>query len=320
MEAQRPYGARDSWSVNDRTLFGRISRRCVVETHTVRLVAEALVPNEKRMRLRYAGVCHLCDTELPKGSDAVYERAAKTVRCVTCVDVPMALAAEGHLPAPEVLEDIDPGVPGASARRKFERHHARREEQIRGKHKRLGGLILALSDDPQSTRAWGVGAIGEERLGARLNELAGDSMRVLHDRGIPRSAANIDHLSITPMGVLVIDAKRYKGRPRLVVEGGLIRTRVEKLVVDGRDRTKLVDGALKQVEVVRGLVGVDVPVRGVLCFVDSDWPLIGGAFTTRGVEVLRPKKLYPMLKLPGPLSDGDIDRVHRLLAARLAQN
>lgn len=35
----------------------------------------------------------------------------------------------------------------------------------------------------------------------------------------------------------------------------------------------------------------DVPVTGALCFVDADWPLIGGSFTTRNVHVLWPKRL-----------------------------
>lgn len=52
------------------------------------------------------------------------------------------------------------------------------------------------------------------------------------------------------------------------------------------------DGVLKQVDVVRGIVDDDIPVSGVLCFIQADWPLIGGAFTTRDVEVLWPKKLY----------------------------
>lgn len=54
--------------------------------------------------------------------------------------------------------------------------------------------------------------LGEERLGTRLNELADDSLRMLHDRRIPRSRANIDHLAVTRSGVFVIDAKKYKGR------------------------------------------------------------------------------------------------------------
>lgn len=229
------------------------------------------------MRLRYAGTCRICFCELHKGADAVYERAAKTVLCVRC-SVPVEASSAAPLAVSEATIEVDLGVPGASARREFERRQARREERIRSAHKRLGGLILAVSDDPQSTTAWSVGAAGEELLGARLDELAGDDVRVLHDRRVPRSSANIDLLAVTPTGAFVIDAKRYKGRSSLVVEGALIRPRVEKLMVGCRDRTKLVDGVLKQVQVVRGIVGAGVPARGVLCFVEADWPLTGCAF------------------------------------------
>jgi hypothetical protein len=63
--------------------------------------------------------------------------------------------------------------------------------------------------------------------------------------------------------------------------------------VGSRDCTKLVDGVLKQVDVVRGVLGNDVPVLGVLCFVEADWPLIGGNFTTRGVQAYGRKSCTP---------------------------
>ena len=53
----------------------------------------------------------------------------------------------------------------------------------------------------------------------------------------------------------------------------------------------------------------DVPVRGVLCFVQADWPLIGGDFTVRDVAVVWPKKLAKLLVQPGPL---DADRIAAL--------
>jgi hypothetical protein len=110
-----------------------------------------------------------------------------------------------------------------------------------------------MSDDSQSTTAWNTGALGEERLGQRLNELSADTMRVLHDRRTPGTRANIDHIAVTPTGIYVIDAKKYKGRPSLKVEGGILRPRTEKLLVGTRDQTKLVDGVLKQVDVVRAI-------------------------------------------------------------------
>lgn len=101
-------------------------------------------------------------------------------------------------------------------------------------------------------------------------------------------------MAITTAGIWVVDAKRYKGRPELKVEGGILRPRVEKLLVGRRDCTKLVDGVSKQVDLVREAVG-DIPVMGALCFVEADWPLVGGAFTTRGVHVLWPKRLAKIL-------------------------
>ncbi len=97
-----------------------------------------------------------------------------------------------------------------------------------------------------------------------------------------------------PPGIWVVDAKRYHGRPELKIEGGIIRPRAEKLLVGGRDCTKLVDGVLKQVDAVRHLAG-DVSVTGALCFVEADWPQIGGSFSTTGVHILWPKRLARLL-------------------------
>jgi hypothetical protein len=278
-------------------------------TVTVWDVSDQVVPDEKLMRLRFDGVCRVCGIALPAKAEAVYERSSKSVRCVSHVES----SSDG--PGVEVL--IESGTPGASARREFERRKALREQRIRDKHPRLGGLINALSDEPQSTTAWEKGAGGEERLGKRLNELSSDRLRVLHDRRIPGSRANIDHLAVTPTGVYVIDPKRYAGRPHLRVEGGLLRPRVEKLIVGTRDCTKLVDGVLRQIGVVRGVVGEAVPVHGILCFIESDWPLLGGSFTTGGVEVLWPKRLYPKLRADGSLGMETLIETHRRLASAL---
>jgi len=40
--------------------------------------------------------------------------------------------------------------------------------------------------------------------------------------------ANIDHIVVCPSGVVVIDAKRYRGRPSLQTQGGFFSPRVEK--------------------------------------------------------------------------------------------
>lgn len=249
-------------------------------------------PGDKRMKLRYAGACRLCGTDLPARQEAIYERSTKTVRCVECPTEPEVEAVE--VPMPVVMPSVEAGVAGSSARREYERRKTKDEERLRQKWGKLGGIAVALSDEKQSTKAWATGAVGEERLGARLDSLASDTIAVLHDRRIPGTKANIDHIAITAAGIWVIDAKRYRGRPELKIEGGILRSRVEKVLVGRRDCTMLVDGVLKQIDLVREVVG-DLPVTGALCFVEADWPLMGGAFTTRGVHALWPKRLAKLL-------------------------
>ncbi|RKR73479.1 nuclease-related domain-containing protein [Frondihabitans australicus] len=184
------------------------------------------------------------------------------------------------------------GTAGGSAQREYERRRANDEAKLRAEWGRFGGIAVALSNEKQSTRAWASGANGERIVGARLDAMASETVRVLHDRRIPGSRANIDHVVVTPAGVWVVDAKRYKDqRPALVAEGGILRRRIEKLVVGRRDQTKLVDGVLGQVARVSSVVGDQVPVRGMLCFVEADWPLFGGSFAVRGVDVVWPKKM-----------------------------
>ena len=197
------------------------------------------------------------------------------------------------------MSSDDVNAPGTSAQREYERRKANDEARTRAKWGKLGGLAVALSDEKQSTKAWSSGAAGEAAVGARLDGLVSESIRVMHDRRIPGSKANIDHIVVTPGGVWVIDTKRYVGpAPEKRVEGGIIRPRVELLTVKGRDKTALVDGVLKQVGHVRDAVG-EVPVFGVLCFVDAEWGLLADAFTVNGVHVVWPKKLAGMIvKVP----------------------
>ncbi|WP_241987407.1 nuclease-related domain-containing protein [Cryobacterium glucosi] len=292
----------------------------------------ALTP--KRMRLRYSGPCRICDVEILAGTMALYERETKTVACLTCAQdsavatpsVPGPIerspvdtdAVTSPEPATEDLE-VFGGTAGASAQREHDRRKDKRETRIREKHPHIGGLILALSDEPQSTRAWAVGAQGEVALGQRLDKLSGSGVHVLHDRRIPPTRANIDHIAVCPSGVFVIDAKKYQGRPRLQIEGGLFRPRTETLMVGSRKQDGLVAGALKQVALVRAALddaGIDgIPVHGMLCFVGADWPLLGGDFIIAGVHVLWPKKAVEHLQKTGPLNEPVMLQIRRALAS-----
>ncbi len=244
------------------------------------------------LRVRYTGRCR-CGATVAAGTYAGWDRTTRSVVCPAC------LTSSTVAPAPN-------GVAGASAQAEYERRKEHRERELRAAHPRLAGLILALSTEPQSTRAWQSGAEGERRVAARLAELAGEEVLVLHDRRIPGSRANIDHIAIGPAGVYVIDAKRYANAKVEVRRiGGLFRPVDERLVVAGRDRTRLVTGLAPQVSAVYDALAVqpgaeNVPVQPVLCFVDSQLPLFD-MLSIAGVPVVGPKAAAKLVRRPGPL-------------------
>jgi hypothetical protein len=136
---------------------------------------------------------------------------------------------------------------------------------------------------------------------------------ILHDRRMPRSRANIDHIAIAPSGVWVIDSKRYKGK--VAVSRPLFGQ--PKLTINGRDRTKLIDALTKQVRVVEaGLAefAARTTVRGALCFVDADLPLLR-ILSFNGHPLLYPKALAKRISADGPLTETDV----RAVAAEMAQ-
>jgi hypothetical protein len=140
----------------------------------------------------------------------------------------------------------------------------------------------------QRERAFARGAEGERIVGSALDRLEGDTVRVLHDRLIPGSRANIDHILVSTCGVWTVDAKRYTGR----IEA---RRRGSELWINKRNRSKFLDQSDRQVAVIREILtkaGLrDVPVRGALCFTRVDWPWLFPPREVRGVRILPPKRL-----------------------------
>jgi hypothetical protein len=158
------------------------------------------------LRLRYEGTCVVCGTALQRRAEAWWYADKKEIVCTSCrlSDVDAASESENAALAEVEVAESPPltalGQAGASARREADRRKEGREEQTLKKHPRVGKLILRVTDEPQATRAWGKGAGGEEALGARLSALASERLVVLHDRRVPGSRANIDHLASRPVG------------------------------------------------------------------------------------------------------------------------
>lgn len=223
------------------------------------------------------GHCEDCGRQLRRGVEALHEASGRTLLCLECV-------------ALDTLHSV--GTPGAGARVEHARRLERHQTRVRTRHPRLGGVILALSDEPQHITAWRTGAVGEEEFGRRLSQAAGPTLKVLHDRKIPGSRANIDHIAVTPIYVWVLDAKRYKGK--VETRGhGLFSRRPPDLFVGGRNQTKLVEGVKGQVDKVRSILAAgasehglgEIPVRGGLVFIDAEFGLFASPFAVDDVWV-----------------------------------
>ena len=258
------------------------------------------------LRLRYAGTCVICGAALPEGARALYHAASKTVRCIEC-----PVRADVLEAAP-----LDTGTAGGSAQREHDRRAAQREERVKERFgRRFGGLLLAVVNEPQSTRAWAKGARGEQRLADAIAGLP--DVVALHDRRAPRTRGNIDHLVIAPAGLFVVDAKHYDGRLRIRDKGGLFRTDY-RLYVGGRDCSHLADEITWQVKAVETLlasVTVTTPVTPVLCFIDVDWPLLFAPNSFRGVRLEDPKSLRKLITATPALDAVAIDKLARILAS-----
>jgi len=240
----------------------------------------------------------------------VYERSTHSIRCVVC----LTIAGEVDEPT------FDGGIAGGSARREYERRKENREARVKDKFgRRLGGAVLALTDDPQSTRAWAIGARGEEKFAAAVDGIEG--LCVLHDRRVPKSRANIDHIVVAPAGVFVVDAKNYRGTIAIRNRGWFLRPD-HRLYVGQRDCSGLATGLGWQVEaVVAALTAAAVdplpPVTPVLCFIDGEWPLFSAPDEYAGVRLESTGSIRKLVAAPPILDSPTIDSLARILAAAL---
>ena len=210
----------------------------------------------------------------------------------------------------------DPGTPGASARDEYAQRKASRERRAHEKHPHIGGLLLALQDEPQHQKAWSRGAAGEQHVAKLLAKYLDDDAIVLHDRRIPESRANIDHIVIARSGVWVIDTKRHHGKA--TVHRPLLGK--PRLVIDGRDQTKLIDGLDCQVVLVRAAmeqIAPETPTRGALCFVETDLPLIR-TLTLNGYPLLYPKPLARQINRAAPTGNATFSATAAALASIFA--
>jgi len=274
----------------------------LVDSHCVTGV-EVKPPRE--LRLRYPATCASCGIALSKGADAVWDPAAKTVTCLAC------------LPAGEV----ESGAAGVSAAAEGARRAERTVDEVRRKHGDHAAEVAREMAGRDAAASWGKGSEGERRLAGYIAQEVGDRVIALHDRLIPGTRGNIDHIFVSATGVWVVDAKTYQGK---VVrrQTGAPWQRENELYIGGRNRTSLAKGLVRQVDAViaalrsvESLHGTDV--HAAVCLVESEWALIDFPFQVGNVWIMYPGALKKRLRKSGPLSREIMERIARRLELSL---
>lgn len=165
--------------------------------------------------------------------------------------------------------------------------------------------------EPNHVRAWGIGAEGERVTDRELEKLP-DGHRLLHDRRIPGTRRNIDHIVVGPGGVFVIESKRMQGK---------LRVRGDEVFVAGR-RRPMVREVLDEVAAVKAALAsggmAEIPVRPILFIQKADPPWFLGKPVGIPIEVGGRGLRRQITSASSVLDASQVDAVAGLLDARLA--
>lgn len=151
----------------------------------------------RRLRLRYPAECTVCHVPLSIGLEAFWERSTKQVTCRACGEDESSSFSNSA---------------GASAATEGDRRRDRRVAQLRRRYGDDAAAVAREMAERDVAASWRKGSDGESRLAAFVDREVGERVLTLHDRIIPGTRGNIDHIFVASTGVWVVDAKVYKGR------------------------------------------------------------------------------------------------------------
>lgn len=176
-----------------------------------------------------------------------------------------------------------------------------------------GILVLsALFTTPNTITAWQTGAEGEAYTGRLLEPLEAQGFRILHDRKIPRSRANIDHIVIGPPGIFVVETKSYQGS---------LQIRGDEIFVAGRRKNGWIPEVQREAAAAETALADEIAAHGwtvtpVICVHRADLPWFRSE--VQGIRVVSGKDLIARLRKAEPvLTPADVERLAALADARL---
>jgi hypothetical protein len=152
---------------------------------------------------------------------------------------------------------------------------------------------------PAEARYWSKGARGERRTAAYLEPLLKRGFVVLHDRQLPGSRANLDHIAVGPTGIFVIETKFISGT---------IEVLNDRLFVSDHDREGYVEQVYReaigtQVALGDQLNALRLTVTPVLCIHGARTPFFDR--TVGGVRLVSGRDLRKLAEAPSTLLSPD---------------
>lgn len=272
--------------------------------------------------VKRVGSCAECGAVIPLGSQAWWDPNFRILTCLSHFRVDPS-------PQPKSEEGQDFGAAGGSAQamqRKFQDQDQKRTNREREiftvNHPFLSRYITTKSTTSHQAKVWAKGAEGEIEVGRALDNLGKKyGFLVIHDRLMPKSRANIDHMAVTSTGIFIIDAKYYQGR---IEVRGILEKFVggqSQLWIGNRNRTSLLDGMNKQVLAVEKVLehaDVKFPVLGALAFYNARWvlPTFLRPNSVNGILV-NSKGLDHIFRKLAPNDPQEVARIAELLLVNL---
>lgn len=163
---------------------------------------------------------------------------------------------------------------------------AARARRLRTPLVRLAALAGISTARGREADRWAAGAVGERRTAARLDPLRAEGWTVLHDRALPDSRANVDHVVVSPPGaVFVVDSKLWSSRYRLRLANG-------RLLHGDRDVTTRLEGVRFEAAAIARVLGCPVTP-----LVSMDGPPVdGGELRADGVLIVPADRVVSVLR------------------------
>ena len=263
------------------------------------------------------GTCVSCGQTLPSKTCAWWDSAERTVTCIACrptgTTIPRPMRPSLRPPVTAESGSGDDSLP-----HEYQRSVAtlRRRPGVIFGEQIIGDLGAHLIDESAPTSSRVEGPSDDGVLAAFLDREVGHVATLLHDRRVPATRNNIDHLVVSSTGIWVIDVEDHPGKVERRNAGGRFAPD-PRLFVAQSDKTELVAGVAERaaaVEQVLATVGFSsIPIRGCLCFNDADWPFRPKPFSIDGVWVGWPRALVKtLLAAPAPERSALATLVHHL--------